>query len=73
MTQPFSCKDVKTRLSIYDKSFSGTKNKLSTQEISNFVDLALAHLEHAIKANKREDNLYHAYNLMTLEDHNKVS
>ena len=61
------------RVSIYDKSFSGNKNQLSIQEISSFINLALAHLEHAIKANKREDNLYHAYNLMTLENDKQIS
>ena len=61
------------RLSIYDKSFSGSKSGLSIQEISSFINVALAHLEHAIKANKREDNLYHAYNLMTLENDKEVS
>jgi hypothetical protein len=29
--------------------------------------VALQHLEHSIKANKRPDGLYHAYNLMTVE------
>ena len=61
------------RLSIYDQSFSGSKSVLSINEISSFIKVALAHLEHAIKANKREDNLYHAYNLMTLENDKEVS
>ena len=61
------------RLSIYDQSFSGSKSVLSIKEISSFIKVALAHLEHAIKANKREDNLYHAYNLMTLENDKEVS
>lgn len=61
------------RLSVYDNSFSGSKSRLNIQEISNFINVALAHLEHAINANKREDNLYHAYNLMTLENDKEVS
>ena len=61
------------RLSIYDNSFSGSKSGLNIQEISNFINVALAHLEHAIKANKREDNLYQAYNLMTLENDKEIS
>ena len=54
-------------------SFSGSKSGLNIQEISNFINVALAHLEHAIKANKREDNLYQAYNLMTLENDKEIS
>ena len=61
------------RLSIYDQSFSGSKSGLSIQDISSFINVALAHLEHTIKANKREDNLYNAYNLMTLENDKEVS
>ncbi|HBQ59670.1 MAG TPA: hypothetical protein DD671_08610, partial [Balneolaceae bacterium] len=33
----------------------------------HFVEVALEYLEHSIRANKREDNLYHAYNLMSVE------
>ena len=29
-----------------------------------FCDVALRHLDHSIRANRREDGLYHAYNLM---------
>jgi hypothetical protein len=36
-------------------------------DLAAFVDVALEHLEHSIKANKREDGLYHAYNLMTVQ------
>ena len=39
----------------------------------SFLDVATAFLEHSIEANKREDNLYHAYNLMTVNGSDKVS
>ena len=35
--------------------------------------MSLQYLEHSIDANKRTDNLYHAYNLMTINDSNSVS
>ena len=42
-------------------------------EIRDFVELSMAYLEHAIRANKRPDNLYHAYNLVTVENDEEVS
>ena len=61
------------RTIIYDQSFSGEKNTLNLDEISNFVSVALEYLEHSIEANKRQDNLFHAYNLMTIEGDDAVS
>ena len=34
----------------------------------HFSQLANDFVEHTIKANKREDNLYHSYNLISVED-----
>ena len=58
---------------IYNNSFSGDKLKVSLNDILDFTKSAIKHLEHSIRANKREDNLYHAYNLMTVEDATSVS
>lgn len=55
------------RQKIYNEDFSGQKSPLKLSDLATFVDVALEHLEHSIKANKRNDGLYHAYNLMTLE------
>ena len=55
------------RQKIYTENFSGRKGTLALSDLEAFVDVALAHLEHSIRANKREDGLYHAYNLMTVE------
>lgn len=51
---------------IYTNAFSGRKDEISTKELKNFVELTLKYLDHSIKANKRNDNMYHAYNLMTI-------
>ena len=56
------------RNKIYDHGFSGDKSEISLSELSNFVQLTLSYLEHAIRANKRDDNLYHAYNLMSISE-----
>ena len=55
------------RHQIYNEDFSGQKSPLKLAELSAFVDVALGHLEHSIRANRRSDGLYHAYNLMTVE------
>ncbi len=61
------------RMHIYNKSFSGDKVSLKSTDIKSFIDASLKFMEQSIEANKREDNLYHAYNLMTLEDDNNIS
>ena len=58
---------------IYDNAFSGRKSSLSTKTIKEFLDVSLKFLEHSITANKRADNLYHAYNLMTVNADDSVS
>jgi hypothetical protein len=61
------------RNTIYDNRFSGDKEVVSKDALVSFLDVATAFLEHSIEANKREDNLYHAYNLMTVNGSDKVS
>ncbi|MDA0729247.1 MAG: hypothetical protein O3B70_08975 [Bacteroidetes bacterium] len=55
------------RQTIYNEDFSGLQSTLSLADLTSFVEVALEHLEHTIRANKRADGLYHAYNLMTVE------
>ena len=61
------------RTQIYAKPFSGSKQTVSLEEIAQFFDLGLRYLEHTIDANKRPDNMYHAYNLMTVDSEDAVS
>ena len=61
------------REQIYNNAFTGRKSTISSDELKHFVKVSLAYLEHSIDANKREDNLYHAYNLMTVESDRSVS
>ena len=60
------------RETVYKKSFSGRRAILSIEDIKKFVGTSKAFLEHAIRANKRKDNLYHAYNLMTVTSNKTV-
>ncbi|MBT8323390.1 MAG: hypothetical protein KJO94_07925, partial [Eudoraea sp.] len=61
------------RQGIYEDAFSGNKDELSLQDLQKFIALGLEYCEHAIRANRREDQLYHAYNLMTVENKDEVS
>jgi hypothetical protein len=61
------------RLHIYEQSFAGERETLTMSDLSEFVGLSLKFIEHTIDANKRPDSLYHAYNLMTVENDNEVA
>ena len=60
------------RTKIYNKSFTGEKVTIDIKVINSFTKITLDFLEHSINANKRKDNLYHAYNLMTVEKGNTI-
>ncbi|MFD2185610.1 hypothetical protein ACFSJT_02315 [Aquimarina celericrescens] len=61
------------RTKVYDHAFSGKKETLKLNDLKAFIDLTLKYLNHSIKANKRSDNMYHAYNLMTVDNENEIS
>lgn len=61
------------RQHIYQQPFSGKKQSLSIERLSGFIKRCISWLDHTVKANKRSDNLYHAYNLMTLEGDDQIS
>ena len=61
------------RNQVYTNAFSGRKENISISDLKDFIAISLQYLEHSISVNKREDSLYHAYNLMTVNDDNSVS
>jgi hypothetical protein len=61
------------RTHVYNHAFSGRKTTLSISKLKDFVTISKSYLEHSIRANKRSDNIYHAYNLMTVNADNSVS
>lgn len=61
------------RLHIYGQPFSGEKTTVSMNALKHFIEVSQKYLEHAIRANKREDHLYHAYNLMTVSSDTEVA
>lgn len=58
----------KYRLHIYNYGFSGQKQSVTVAELKEFLAITLRFLDHTIAANKRADALYHAYNLMSVEN-----
>jgi hypothetical protein len=45
--------------------FSGKKESVSKSDLNNFFAITLEYLDQSIAANKRDDNMYHAYNLVS--------
>ena len=63
----------KYRSSIYKNGFSSEKSNINKTDILDFIKTTRAYLQHTIDANKRVDNMYHAYNLMTIKNDKEVS
>ena len=56
------------REKIYTKGFSGVKHSVDIQYLTKFFSLTLKYIDHTIRKNKRSDQLYHAYNLISIDD-----
>ena len=56
------------RLNIYKNGFSDKKRTLSIEGLKQFTKVSLGYIDHSIQANQRPDKLYHAYNLMSVEN-----
>ncbi|MBT8149715.1 MAG: hypothetical protein KJO24_07285, partial [Gammaproteobacteria bacterium] len=56
------------RQQLYAKEISGERTSMNVQVLTDFFTLSLAYIDHSIRANKRDDGLYHAYNLMHASD-----
>ena len=56
------------RYTIYESSFSGKREAVHVKALLDFTLLALRYMDQSIKTNKREDGLYHAYNLISFSD-----
>ena len=63
----------KYRLSIYNDGFSGGKSNIAKHQLLEFITVTKSYLDQSIKKNKRPDNLYHAYNIMTLKNDDEIS
>jgi hypothetical protein len=56
------------RWQYYSNGLSGAYAPLKMSELVAFLDLAQQFAEHSLRANKRSDNLYHAYNILHVAD-----
>ncbi len=56
------------RQQIYKSGFWGKKRSVSVSGLKKFTSACLDFIDHSIRANKRADKLYHAYNLMSVKD-----
>lgn len=56
------------RMQIYGSGFWGKKRSISKNGLLRFIQLCLDFTDHSIRANRRSDGLYHAYNIMTYSD-----
>jgi hypothetical protein len=56
------------RNNLYQNSFCGEQVDLAVADLLDFTRLSLEYIDHSIAANRRQDGLYHAYNLMTATD-----
>jgi hypothetical protein len=53
---------------VYKQSFSGRKMMVHTKTLAEFTQLALEYMDQSVRVNRREDGLYHAYNLVSFSD-----
>ena len=51
---------------LYAEGVSGRRRELSAEELVSFCELTLSWVDHTIRANRRPDGMYHAYNLMSV-------
>jgi len=61
------------RHQIYNSGFWGKKRTHSMAGLKTFTQVCLDFIDHSIEANKRADNLYHAYNLITIKNDSEIS
>ncbi|MEZ5039767.1 MAG: hypothetical protein R2828_07745 [Saprospiraceae bacterium] len=61
------------RSQVYQHGFSGVQRQIAIHDLRQFLELSRQYLEHSIEANQRQDHLYHAYNLMTVENETEIS
>lgn len=55
------------RWNFYRNGFSGELIDAPVTDIVAFLDLAQQYVEHSLRANRRSDSLYHAYNILHLD------
>jgi hypothetical protein len=57
-----------SRWDYYTHGFSGEKIEISKDALIEFLNLAKQYVDHSLRADKRYDDLYHAYNILHLQE-----
>ncbi|HTX79214.1 MAG TPA: hypothetical protein VMC62_06075 [Longilinea sp.] len=55
------------RWNFYKNGFSGKIATLDKRSLSDFLELTLQYIDQTLRANRRDDALYHAYNVLHLQ------
>ncbi len=58
---------------IYEKGFCGKKRQVKVGELLSLLSLVMQYINVSITRNQREDKLFHAYNLMKIEQDGEIS
>jgi hypothetical protein len=61
------------RSTLYVRSFSGKQTAVTKNRLIAFIETCRAYIDHSICCNRRADNLYHSYNLMTIDTSREIS
>ncbi len=61
------------RLKIYTDGLSDVRKPVTVGDLISFFEIVLKYIDHSIKANARNDGLYHAYNVIKIVDENTIS
>ena len=56
------------RAAVYEDDHSAAQTELAGQTLDDFLTLALAYVEQTLRVNRRPDDLYHAYNILRLDE-----
>jgi hypothetical protein len=57
------------RWGFYRDGFSGRMADLVVKDLVAFFELSLQYVEHSLRANRRTDGMYHAYNILHPDEH----
>ena len=61
------------RETIYTRGFSGEYTSVPVRDLRYFWRLALSHVDQTILSNRRDDGLYHSYNLMKVSGDGEIA
>jgi len=61
------------RINVYENGFSGKRQKFQIEQLISLLHATKRYIDHSINANKRDDDLYQAYNLISFTNQNQIN